>query len=69
MTKEELELRVEELEEEVADLESELDNARDEIDTLQDEVDGGEQREQDAYDDGFNKALERIKEYTEEIEV
>lgn len=69
MTKDELEARVEELEEEVQDLESELDNARDEIDTLQDEVDGGEQREQDAYEDGFNKALEKIKDFAEESEL
>lgn len=69
MTKDELEARVEELEEEVQDLESELDNARDEIDTLQDEVDGGEQREQDAYEDGFNKALEKIKDFAEDSEL
>lgn len=69
MNKAELEARVEELEEEVQDLESELDNARDEIDTLQDEVDSIDQREQDSFEDGFNKALEKIKDFAEESEL
>lgn len=69
MNKAELEARVEELEEEVSDLTSELEDARDEIDILQDEVDSIDQREQDSFEDGFNKALEKIKDFTEESEL
>lgn len=68
MTKEELQNELDEANETIADLESELDNARDEIDTLQEDLDSAEQRETDAYDEGFNKALELLKEYADEIE-
>lgn len=64
-----LEERIEELEEELEDVRQELDHANDEVETLQDEVDGFEQREQDAYEDGFNKALEKIKDFAEESEL
>lgn len=69
MTKAELESENEDLRVEISDLESELEDARDEIDTLQDEVDSIDQREQDAYEDGFNKALEKIKDFVEYSEL
>lgn len=65
---EDLQAQLDEANETIADLESELDNARDEIDTLQEDLDSAEQREQDAYDEGFNKALELVKEHAEDIE-
>lgn len=65
---EDLQAQLDEANETIQDLESELDNAKDEIDVLQEDLDAAEQREQDAYDEGFNKALELIKERADDLE-
>lgn len=65
---EELQAELDQANETIADLESELDNARDEIDALQDEVDGIDGQKEEAYNDGWNEALESIKGWTEDNE-
>lgn len=65
---EDLQTRVDELEQDVQDLQHELDMADDEISVLQDELDSMEDAKEKSYNDGFNAALELIKDYAGEIE-
>lgn len=62
------EARIEELEQEVEDLQNDLNMANDEISVLQDDLDSMEDAKAESYDDGFNAALELIKDYASEIE-
>lgn len=63
-----IETRLEQAQEEIDDLQSELDNAKDEIDVLQEEIDGFDSRLRDAFDDGYQKAIDNMKDKLEEIE-
>lgn len=65
---EDLQARVEELEQEVEDLQHDLDMANDEISVLQDDLDSMEDAKEESYNEGFNAALELIKDYAGEIE-
>lgn len=63
-----IDTRLEQAQEEIDDLQSELDNAKDEIDVLQDEIDGFDSRLRDAFDDGYQNAIDTMKDKLEEIE-
>ena len=65
---EDLQARVEELEQEVEDLQHDLDMANDEISVLQEDLDSAEDAKAESYDEGFNAALELIKDHASEIE-
>lgn len=67
-TAEDLRAQVEELEQEVADLQHDLDLANDEILGLQNDLDSMEDAKEESYNEGFNAALELIKDYAGEIE-
>lgn len=54
--------------EEIGDLRLELANAKDEIDVLQDEIDGFDSRLQDAFSEGYQKAIDTMRDKLEEIE-
>ena len=54
--------------EEIKELQWGLDRAQDEIDVLQEEIDGFDRRLQDAFDDGYQKAIDNMKDKLEEIE-
>ena len=62
------EARIEELEQEVEDLQHDLDMANDEISVLQDDLDSMEDAKEESYNEGFNAALELIKDYAGENE-
>ena len=62
------EARIEELEQEVEDLQHDLDMANDEISVLQDDLDSMEDAKEESYNEGFNAALELIKDYAGELE-
>lgn len=62
------EARIEELEQEIEDLQHDLDMANDEISVLYDDLDSMEDAKEESYNEGFNAALEIIKDYAGEIE-
>lgn len=63
-----IDTRLEQAQEEIDDLQSELDNAKDEIDVLHDEIDGFDSRLQDAFSEGYQKAIDNMRDKLEEIE-
>lgn len=62
-----IETRLEQAQKEIDDLQSELDNAKDEIDVLQDEIDGFDSRLQDAFSEGYQEAIDTMRDKLEEI--
>ena len=63
-----IEIQLEQAQEEIDDLRSELETAKDEIDVLQEEIDGFDSRLEDAFSDGYQKAIDNMKDKLEEIE-
>lgn len=63
-----IETRFEQAQEEIDDLQTELDHANEEIDVLQEEIDGFDSRLQDAFNDGYQKAIDNMRDKLEEIE-
>ena len=63
-----MDIRLEQAQEEIDDLQSELYNAKDEIDVLQEEIDGFDSRLQDAFDNGYQRAIDIMKDTLKEIE-
>lgn len=62
------EARIEELEQEIEDLQHDLDMANDEILGLQNDLDSMEDAKEESCNEGFNAALELIRDYAGEIE-
>ena len=60
--------RLEQAQEEIDDLQAELDHANEEINVLQEEVDGFDSRLEDAHAEGYQKAIDTMKDKLEEIE-
>jgi chromosome segregation ATPase len=65
---EELQSQLDEANETIDELQSDLDNANDEISVLQDDLDSAESDKEEAYNNGWNEALESIKSWTEDNE-
>ena len=54
--------------EEIKELQWGLDRAQDEINVLQEEIDGFDSRLREAFDDGYQEAIDTTKDKLEEIE-
>lgn len=63
-----IETRFEQAQEEIDDLQRELDRANEEIDVLQEEIDGFDIRLQDARAEGYQEAIDKMRDKLEEIE-